>query len=820
MLLKSLIIFAFLAFVTAKSDDVTFKNVAVSGYSMFTYKFNVTIENSNSLKNNLPKKVFDKIEIVGNKIPVLYENSIADIDNLDELIMNNNEILEIRRGAFKNVPLLRKLEITNNKLEQIREGVFNELNVGTLDLSKNSINTIAPGAFDNMSELLNINLGENQLKIWNKNWFANTPLLTRVSLQNNFIEEIPAEAFRNFEGEKQFGSVSLTINIILSHNKIKTIHQNAFKGLSKINNLWLDYNEIDTWNENLLTGIALKDLRLDQNKLQCLTQDFKKIFVADTTHIDGNPWDCGCLKNIEVWATEHGKNVIMAYSKITCDAERIEMKLKNLNKLLKELKKNDNVDDTVPALSVEFFKNLHNVTTLILSSDEIEEIEPGTFAHLSQLKVLHISYNKLSEIREGIFNHLKLTTLNLDGNGITNIAPGAFDDMVDLIGISITQNPLSYWNPHWLTNTPSLIVVNMKYNRIEELGPDSFKNFQGERTLTVNFDHNKIRTINGDAFRGITRITRLSFNHNQLEILNGSFLQGVRIQQLHISHNRIRCVDDDDFSRVFVANVTYVEGNPWDCDCLRKSQVIPVLSQGSIANIDDMRSLRLYDDNIKEVQPGAFQNLPNLETLEIYWNKVEKIQAGVFNDLNLKNLDISANKISSIAPDAFDNMTSLEFINLANNKLTRLNIRWFAKTPSLRNIHISYNLLEEIPANAFGEFKKIQSDADSSPFNIFLEGNIISKIDDDAFKSLKKITVLSLSSNSIETLNGNFLSDLEIDELYLNSNKIQCLDEENYEKIFVAKHTQIIYNPMNTTCLESIEEWAKNHQKDVKTFQI
>ncbi|KYB29432.1 Protein slit-like Protein [Tribolium castaneum] len=342
MLVKPALFCALVALVASKSSpSVTFKNVLVSGYSMYTYKFNVTIKSSNNLKENLPKQVFDRLDIINSEIPVLYKNSISDLEDLDELIFANNELSDIQPGAFKNVPQLRKLEIRNNKLEEIKAGVFNNLNIATLDLSNNSISTIASGAFDDMPELLNVNLADNRVKIWNKNWFANTPLLARVSFQNNLIEEIPSNAFRHFQGEKQFGSVPLTINIVLSHNLIKHIHNDAFKGLEKINNLWLDGNELSEWDENLLTGVSVHDLRIDNNKLECLDGNLDKVFVAATTHIDGNPWDCGCLKNIDLWASKATQHVVMIYSKMNCDAERIARKLDALDLRLKELRKNN-----------------------------------------------------------------------------------------------------------------------------------------------------------------------------------------------------------------------------------------------------------------------------------------------------------------------------------------------------------------------------------------------------------------------------------------------------------------------------------------------
>lgn len=329
-------VFAIISALTINAE-ITFKNVELHGYSMFTHKFKIVIESAATLKESLPQnKAFDKIELKGD-IPILYANSITNCD-VDEILLNHNKITAIEPGTFKNVSFLRKLEIRGNTINKIQEEVFNNLNIATLDLSNNSIKTIAAGAFDNMPELLNINLADNLISIWNNKWFAGTPLLTRISMQNNLIKKIPAHAFVNLKGEKNFGSVSLTINIILSKNKINNIDKTAFDGLTNINNLWLDFNEIDEWKENTLSDTLVNDLRIDNNKIKCITGNLNKIFAAKTTHLDGNPWECECLKDIELWAIENKKNLQMHYSRVLCDAEILERKIKNLNERLKQIK--------------------------------------------------------------------------------------------------------------------------------------------------------------------------------------------------------------------------------------------------------------------------------------------------------------------------------------------------------------------------------------------------------------------------------------------------------------------------------------------------
>lgn len=108
----------------------------------------------------------------------------------------------------------------------------------------------------------------------------------------------------------------------------KSIDKDAFKGLEKINNLWFDNNKLSFLPENLLSGIFVNNFRIDNNKFSCLGDNLEKIFVAATTNIEGNPWDCECFKNIDLWVSKHGKDVIRYYSTMVCDGKWINCKLR------------------------------------------------------------------------------------------------------------------------------------------------------------------------------------------------------------------------------------------------------------------------------------------------------------------------------------------------------------------------------------------------------------------------------------------------------------------------------------------------------------
>lgn len=341
--LKLLPVLYVLLIKSVNSQENSFNNVKIVGYSVFVKKFEQEIISSNSLSDSLPKSaIFDRIDIINQQIPILYEDAIKDIDFLDELLIENDNLKEIQPGAIKNMPQLRKLSLKNNSLVEIKAGVFNNLKISSLDLSGNKITTISSNALNDLTNLLNINLADNQISNWNSEWFYNTPLLSRISLQNNLITELNENAFKNLQGDKHYFSLPLTLNVVLSYNKITNISPNALKNIKNINNLWLDNNLLKTFDGKCIETLNVVDLRLDGNQLKCFDDgNFQKIFKANTTHLDGNPFECSCLENVIDWIKKNKKHVEMTYAKLNCDAERIKKKMVALEDRLKELKQLD-----------------------------------------------------------------------------------------------------------------------------------------------------------------------------------------------------------------------------------------------------------------------------------------------------------------------------------------------------------------------------------------------------------------------------------------------------------------------------------------------
>ncbi|XP_019865755.2 leucine-rich repeat-containing protein 15-like [Aethina tumida] len=313
--------------------EISFLNVEVKGYTLGVEKFKRRLKNAKSISEYLPELEVDKISIVGQNVGVLYEQSLSNLDALDELVIEESNVREIKAGAIRNVPNLRVVSFKKNKLDEIKSGVFNNLTISTLDLSENQISKIDGDAFDNMEELLVINLGYNMIRKINNDWFKNTPNLMYIKLYRNHIEEIPTSAFKNLGGNKQADYLNTSLSITLDHNNIKKIHPGAFKELSRLDSLWLHDNILNHIDENTFHPLQIKKLTLENNGIQCLEGDLDKILPAEEVKIDPNPLICKCMRRIKAWAEERKMKMDFFWIESDCILKDIDSRVRRLESL-------------------------------------------------------------------------------------------------------------------------------------------------------------------------------------------------------------------------------------------------------------------------------------------------------------------------------------------------------------------------------------------------------------------------------------------------------------------------------------------------------
>ncbi|XP_054460524.1 immunoglobulin superfamily member 10 [Anoplopoma fimbria] len=151
---------------------------------------------------------------------------------------------------------------------------------------------------------------------------------------------------------------------------------------------------------------------------------------------------------------------------------------------------------------------------------------------------------------------------------------------------------------------------------------------------------------------------------------------------------------------------------------------ITVLRENDLSGLENLELLMLHSNTIHSIYDRAFQDLKSLQVLKMSFNKVKEIEKETFKGLdNLLRLHMDHNNIEFISPEAFYGLTKLQLVHLEGNHLQQLHPDTFItlrhsqvfKVSSVRNIHLSENLLTILPEDIFSGCSQLE--------NLFLHGN-------------------------------------------------------------------------------------------------
>jgi Leucine-rich repeat (LRR) protein len=129
---------------------------------------------------------------------------------------------------------------------------------------------------------------------------------------------------------------------------------------------------------------------------------------------------------------------------------------------------------------------------------------------------------------------------------------------------------------------------------------------------------------------------------------------------------------------------------------------------------------------------------------------------------NLRNLDLSNNKISSL-PTNIGAFKMLKTLTLSKNKITSIP-EDLGKLSKLENLYLSFNLLQTVP-ETLGQLKHLKE--------VYLTNNKLTRFP-TSLCGLKQLNILDLSSNSIREVPEE-VGRLDATELVLNQNQVSVL---------------------------------------------
>lgn len=190
-----------------------------------------------------------------------------------------------------------------------------------------------------------------------------------------------------------------------------------------------------------------------------------------------------------------------------------------------------------------------STTVLTLDENNITDIKPGVFQHLTLLKYLDLSNNNIKYLRKGIFSGLEnLHTLEISGNKIRynkmSIHSTVFRPLKKLVRLNLHQNLKGISESEKFPTDALSDLTNLQQLLIDGLEPQSFRHtvtYMKDLSvleLSSDFGRCNLSQISVGMFKNISNITNLKLSNCNIDrVENGSFSELKNLTSLDLSYN-------------------------------------------------------------------------------------------------------------------------------------------------------------------------------------------------------------------------------------------------------------------------------------------
>ena len=561
-------------------------------------------------------------------------SSLAGLTSLTTLDLNNNSIGNI--SALAGLTNLTTLDLNNNSIGNI-SALAGLTNLTTLDLDDNSISDIS--ALDGLTNLTWLDLADNSISdISALDGLTN---LTWLDLADNSISDIsPLAGLTNLRwldlddnsiiGISSLAGLTNLTELDLADNNIIDI--SALSGLTSLQYLYLNNNEIEII--SALAGLTnLTWLDLQSNRIIVISALENLTNLAQLRLANNDIRVFGPLRRLK--AAIEAIPVRILSLDITIPDDDIE--------ITPEDQRTQQVQDAIVAAVPDVdsmddvtAENLAAITSLSLQGTGITALKAGDFDGLTALTTLNLAQNNISDI-SSLSGLTTLTTLHLNNNGgLSDLLPLA--GLINLTTLNLHNNEIESISS--LSGLTSLTTLNLHNNEIE-----SISSLSGLTTLTtLHLNNNDISDIS--SLSGLTSLTTLDLNTN---VLSGLLpLAGLT----NLTTLNLRGTNTNNIS--------------------------------ALAGLTNLTTLNLHFNFISDISPLA--GLTNLTTLNLktQFGGITEGMSALAGLTNLRWLDLSGNSIIDIS--ALAGLTNLTTLDLRINRIS--DISALEDLTSLRTLYI------------------------------------------------------------------------------------------------------------------------------------
>ncbi|KYN02777.1 PREDICTED: slit homolog 1 protein-like [Cyphomyrmex costatus] len=432
-------------------------------------------------------------------------------------------------------------------------------------------------------------------------------------------------------------------------------------------------------------------------------------------------------------------------------------------------------------------------------------VEVGKINETSKNLIVNIENGTLKDVQ--FVKNFDYTELNLSGlPGLSALEKNAFDNVLDLESLILTNNSLTSLPDFVFSNLTKLKSLSLSDNQISNVR-NLFVGLENLQLLDIS--RNPIRHFGRGHLFGLTKSVKILTDGNILwsistGVFANSFLKDTEeIKRLATMQNQENPVKEQKINKTEVATesqdrkiiqtvsentrlkICKSDGIVTSLEILLKDEE---LVDGCVeVPVDTSMQVNLIELGIKGFQEDWYrlQSLP-IVSLDLSNNEIAEITKETLNNLpsSLTYVNFQGNKIRRIWNQVIEN-DHLNVLNLRNNLIEEIEDGAFAKT-DLYELYLSGNQLESL------NFVSSLPEA----MTVFLaNGNHIISIPDGVFSKFFRLNYLCLDDNKIETLQNDVFQGLKfLLTLTLTGNNIKTIEPKAFRGLTTLQMLDLRHN--------------------------
>nr|XP_020445758.1 toll-like receptor 13 [Monopterus albus] len=650
------------------------------------------------------------------------------------------------------------------------------------------------------------------------------PSVISLTICINPVWNIPNHSFVNLSNLQ---------NLRIDHNNVRVIGQFAFQNLHQLKSLNLSYNHISELNPSVFSDLRnLTFLSLTHNKLMQLPEGiFSSLLNLDTlimrqnflTNFSAIADSVSRLSNLKKLDLCFNNLTSLSHSNVSLPKSLTVLYLCRNNLSTLGCKHfflgNIHVLDLSynSRLSTMAFQgvDLRQINYLRLRSTSVNIVE---FLNKSNVNANHVDFSDTGLKNESLLTKLckllktkvqRTKNLNLNANGIKNLT-NTLSHCPDIIGaVTLSQNQLKTISClSFLKRQTSIKSFSAEHNHLTSLQSCKMQKMVYFKSLEeLSYRYNRILSVSYYAFYHTPNIKTLKLNINTIAFLHRKALKGLkRLETLRLDNNLLTDLFNETFEDNFNLRILNLRNNR-----------ISVIFNGTFLRLRKLNTLDLGGNKITQIQPSGLAGLTSLSKFYLDGNNLKHIDTSLYHAFQgtLTVLDLQSNQISFLDENInspFMNLSKLSDLKMDGQRpygLTVLPHTLFRGLHSLKSLYLTNNKIFHIAPDTFDDLTGLHF--------LSLDNCCVgvANLQPGIFKNLRNLTKLTAENMGIQNFSKEVFGNLTaLCILQLNRNVMQSIQVNALEHLPKLHYLDIRNIPLSCTCKNNLlQNWTRYNSK-------